>query len=64
MDGEEQLGSTCPSWTVEPQMKISLKSGKLQTLKKTVKNFIAVINIIRSNSDHSDRPTDRLITKP
>ena len=63
MDGGEQLGSTCP-WTVEPQKKISLKSGKFQMLMKTVKNFIAVTNSIRSNSDHSDRPTDRLITKP
>jgi hypothetical protein len=61
MDGGEQLGSTCPSWTVEPQKKISLKSDKFQM--KTVKNFIAVIVTVRSNSDHSDRPTDQLITK-
>ena len=64
MNVGEQIWSIWPSWTVEPQKKISLKSEKFQTLMKPVKNFIAVINTIRSNSDHSDRPTDRLIVKP
>jgi hypothetical protein len=63
-DGGEKLWSTCSSWTVEPQKKISLKSDKFQTLMKPVKNFIAIINTIRSNSDHSERPTDRFIIKP
>jgi hypothetical protein len=37
MDGGEQLGSTCPSWTVEPQEKMSLRSDKFQTIMKPVK---------------------------
>jgi hypothetical protein len=54
MSGGEQLGSTCPSWTVELQNKISLKSDKFQTLMNPIKNFAAIINTIRGNSDHSD----------